>query len=345
MAIKKLNVNFAKGSLRPTKKPHDNITISAFKSEHVRFVVAFVLSCIGLYACIHELPSAFTRPINEHTAWTMGMVLNTIGIPVSTVNDIMSGDRFALRIIPECTALFMSSLYLSFVVFYPATVRQKATGLAMGISALYLGNLVRLVATFMVGQYDRRLFEIAHVYLGQVLTIVLVIMGCYLWLKWLDKDEYKWMMVVGFLTRFAIISGCLFLVWMNIHYWYIGFLDEFMSIGFSLFNYNIGLSHDTLVYYETFSIVTLISFAFADLSVSWRIKIKGLCAGLAVLVSIHLFHRIDNVLIAAFHFTAAASVDLTLVLTGQYLVPFLFLIFLVYQKKKMQPIVPTKGGC
>lgn len=343
MAKKKPKRNPCKRQSETDKKTHDNITIStAVKSGSFRFVVAFVLSCIGLYACIHELPPIFTQPINEHTAWTTGLVLNTFGIPVSTVNDIISGDRFALKIIPECTALFMVSLFLSFVVFYPATVRQKAVGLAMGISALYLGNLARLVATFMLGRYDRRLFEVAHVYLGQVFTIVLVIMGCHLWLKWLDKEESKWMTAVGFLTRFAIISGCLFLVWMNIHYWYIGFLDELMSSGFSLFNYNISLAHDTLVYYETFSIVTLISFAFADLSVSWRIKIKGLCAGLVVLVSIHLFHRIDNVLIVAFHFTAAASADLTLLLIGQYLVPFLFLIFLVYQKKKMHPVVPTK---
>jgi exosortase H (IPTLxxWG-CTERM-specific) len=317
------------------KKPQDKITLSALaRSKRLRFVVFFTLSCIGLYACIYALPPSFTRPLNEHTAMTMGLVLNAIGMPVATVNDIVSGGGFAFRIIPECTVLFMAGLFLCFVVFYPATFYQKAAGLAMGIPGLYLGNLLRLTATFMVGRYYRQLFEVVHVYLGQVFTIFLIMMACFLWLKWLNKAESKWIKTVGFLIRFALISGLLFLVWMKIHYWYIWFLDRFMIFGFSLFNYHIAIARDTVVYYETFSIATLISLAFADLSASWRTKIKGLCAGLALLFSIHLFHRIDNALIDAFHFTAVADVDSTLVLIGQYLVPVLFLLGYCNKKKE-----------
>lgn len=327
------------------KETPDKTTLSAvIRSERICFFVAFTLSCIGLYAYIQALPHSFTGPLNEHTAMTMGLVLNSIGIPVSTVNDVVSGGGLAFRIIPECTALFMASLFLCFVVFYPATLIQKATGLAMGIPGLYLGNLVRLAATFSISLYNRRFFEVVHVYLGQVFTIFLVLACCFLWVKWLDKEDSKWMNVPIILIRFALVSGCLFLVWMKFHYWYILFLDRFMIISFSLFHYNVGLAHDTVVYYETFSIVTLISFAFADHSVSWLTKIKALCLGLVLLFSIHLFHRIDNVLIAGFHFTALANVDLTLVLVGQYLVPVLFLFFLVYQKQKKKPVATVKEG-
>ena len=302
-------------------------------SERVRFVIAFTLSCIGLYAVIQALPPSFTRPIDEHVAATLGLVLNAFGMHVSTLNDIVSEGGLAFKIIPECTPLFTVGLFICFIVFYPATLRQKAVGLAMGIPALYLGNLFRLAATFMVSRYDRRFFEVVHVYLGQVFTILLLVISCFLWLKWLNRVESKQgvsMRVAGFLARFVLISGCLFLVWMKVQYWYIWLLDRFMVFGFSLFNYNIGLANNTAVYYETFSIVTLISLAFASRSVSLSTKIKGLCGGLTLLFSIHLFHRIDNALIAYFSLTSALVVDLTLLLFGQYLVPVLFLLFLVY---------------
>lgn len=314
---------------------------SIIKSERFRFIVFFTLSCIGLYAFIQLLPPSFIRPINEHVAATMGMVLNVFGIAVATTNDVVSDGFLAFRIIPECTPLFTIGLFSCFVLIYPATLHQKAAGLAMGIPVLYLGNLARLAATFIVSRYDRRFFEVVHVYLGQVFTISLVILSCFLWLKWLDEAGSKRalpMRAIGFLTRFVLISGCLFLVWIKAQFWYVWFLDRFMILGFLLFDYHINLAHDTVVYYETFSIITLISMALANLTVSWSVKIKGLVLGLSMLFLIHLFHRIDNALIAYFHFTAALTVDLTLLLIGQYLLPLLFLVFLSYYPRKKVPV-------
>ncbi len=297
-----------------------------------RIAAAFTIFCIAFYAIIQALPPSFTQPINENIAATLGMVLNAFGIPVSANNDIVSEGKLAFKIIPECTPLFTTGLFLSFVIFQPASVRQKAAGLAIGIPALYLGNLVRLTLTFTVSRYDRRLFNVFHVYLGQVFTVFLVILVCVLWLKWIDREGSKQnmpMKAAVFFARFVLISGCVFLVWMKVHHWYIRFLDWFMVLAFSLFNHRVGLAHDTVIYYETFSIVTFTSLVLAIRSTSWAMKIKGLIAGLMLLFAIHLFHRIDNVLIAYFNFTAVSRVDLTLLVVGQYVFPFLLFIFMI----------------
>jgi exosortase H (IPTLxxWG-CTERM-specific) len=301
------------------------------RSERHSFAIAFTLLCIALYAVILILPPSVTKPVNEHTASALGLVLNTLGIPVSTVGDTVSEGGLAFRIIPECTPIFTAGLFLSFVVFYPATLRQKATGLFTGITALYLGNLARLAATFMISRYDRRLFDVVHVYLGQVFTIFLVIAICIGWLRWLDPKESKQsipLKAAGFLVRFAVISGGLFLVWTQIHHSYIRLLDRFMTFGFSLFGYRVVLAQHTVFYYETFSIVCFTSLVLGVRSIPRLTKIKGLAAGLGVLFFIHLFHRIDNALAAYFNSTAILPVDLTLLVIGQYVLPILFLIFL-----------------
>ena len=206
----------------------------------------------------------------------------------------------------------------------------------MGIPVLYLANLFRLVVTFMVTRYNPKLFEMIHVYLGQVFTIFVVILTCFVWMKWVDKEgttQGTVMKAASFIARFALISVCLLFVWLSVHYWGIRFLDLFMVYGFSLFHFGISLPRQTVVYYETFSIVVFTSLVLATRSMPLRLKIGALAAGLGFLFVTHLFHRINNALIVYFHYTAAVAVDLTLLLIGQYLLPVLFLLYLVRLQK------------
>jgi exosortase/archaeosortase family protein len=314
----------------------------------IRFASAFALSCIGLYALIHFLlPPFFTAPINVHIASTLGLVLNSLGIPVSAANDLVSGTGLAFRIIPECTPIFTAGLFLCFVGFYPSTLREKATGLLMGIPALYLGNLARLVVTFVISRYQRRLFEVVHVYLGQVFTIFLVVLSVIVWLRWLHQKESTQsisMKAAGFLARFALISGCLFLVWTRFQHWYIGFLDQIILFGFSLFDRHVPLARQTAYYYETFSIVVFVSLVLAAGSIPLKMRLKGLAGGIGLLFVTHLIHRINNVLLAYFQISALVPIDLTLLVVGQYLVPVLFLIFLLRVQTPHTPAAPASLG-
>lgn len=295
-------------------------------SKHFRFVATFGLSCIGLYTLIHLLPLAFITPINEHTASTLGLVMSALGIPAATICDTVSEGGLAFMIIPECTPLFTAALFLSFVAFYPATLREKATGLLMGIPALYLGNLARLTATFVISRYDRRFFDVVHVYLGQVFTMLLVMFAVIAWLYWLDHKgptRSTPMKAIGFLSRFVLISGCLFLVWIKMHHWYVRLVDRFMVFGFSLFDCRLIIPRNTGIYYETFNIVTFSSLVLATSWIAWSKKLKGLGIGLAAIFLLHLVHRIDNLLITGFSFVPAVRADYIVCAVGQYVLPIL----------------------
>jgi exosortase H (IPTLxxWG-CTERM-specific) len=303
------------------------------RSTRFRFAATFAFSCIGLYALIHFLPTALTAPINGHTASTLGLVLNALGIPASTAGDTVSEGGLAFMIIPECTPLFTAGLFLSFVAFYPASLREKGTGLLMGVPLLYLGNMARLAATFIISRYDKRFFEVVHVYLGQVFTILLVMLAVVAWLRWLDREptQSNRIKAAGFLARFALISGCFFLVWIKMHHGYIRFVDQFMILGFSLFDWRLIIPRETAVYYETFNVVTFTSLVLATRSIAWSRKVKGLAAGLGVLFLFHLVHRIDNLLITGFSVIPAIRIDYVVCAVGQYVLPVLMWLMMVRQ--------------
>ncbi len=347
----------AKGKSRKGKKKQTGIrdafsvvgdktvASSGVRPERLRFAAAFVISCIVLYAAVQALPPSFTRPLNEHTALSLGLVLRVLGIPsISIVNDVVSDGRMSVKIVPECTPIFTAGLFVCFIVFNSASVRKKAAGLLAGIPVLYLGNIARLAVVFMIGRHDQRLFEVVHVYLGQVFTLLMVSLSCILWLKWIDEDEPKRgipLKVFSFLVRFVLISGCVFFVWMEAHHGYIRLLDRFMLFGFSLFGHHFNPAQRTPVYYETFSIVTFTSLVLAIRSTPWKTRIQQLAAGLGFLFFSHLFHRIDNFLMVLFNYSAAVTADFTLLLAGQYLLPVLLLIYSI--RRQRQETLPGTG--
>ncbi|HXY55542.1 MAG TPA: exosortase H [Nitrospirota bacterium] len=262
----------------------DNTVLEAARYGRLRAIAAFTLACIGLYALIHALPSSFTRPFNEHTASMLGLVLNAMGFTASTAGDVVSENGLAVRIIPECTPIFASILFVCFVAFHPSSWRQKGTALAWGIPVLYLGNVFRLVATFVISRYDIRLFDVTHVYLGQVFTLLLVLSCCILWMRSAERcgtREGSSPDTTGLLTRFGLISSIVFLVWLRLNHGYILLLDRLMVFGLSLFGRPAGLAHETAVYYETFSIVIAVSLVLAASSIPWRQRIRLLGAASA----------------------------------------------------------------
>ena len=307
----------------------------SIRSGQFRFVAAFAVSCVALYGLIHYLPLPFIMPITRHTASALGLVLKTLGIPVAVSGDIVSNGGLAFWIVPACTPIFTVGLLVCFVAFYPAVLREKGNGLLIGIPLLYLGNLGRLVATFLISRHDRRLFDVVHVYLGQAFTIVLVMVACFAWLKWIDRDKVKKVVPVsalGFFWRLVLISTGLFFVWINIQQWYIEFLDRLVFFAFSLFGYKILIPGYTVYHYETFSVVVFVSIIIAARLAYWDMRMKEFAAGLGFLVTTHFFHRVNNVLLFSFHVSLIALFDYTLLVIGQFLIPVLLMISLIRLK-------------
>ncbi|NWF56534.1 MAG: exosortase H, partial [Syntrophaceae bacterium] len=310
------------------------------------FASAFSLCCVVVYFSINALPEPYTRPINEHTARMLARVLQAFRIRVLVQGDTVAGSGIGVRIITECTPVFMWGLFLPFVLFYQAPIEKKGWGLAAGIPALYLGNLVRLVAVFMAGRHDRRLFEIVHVYLGQVFTLSLVLLACGIWLKWIEREKSGQSMGMkswGFPARLAPISIGLFFLWLQVHHGYLRIIDRVMSFGFSLLSYRLIIPYEYEIYYETFNTVAFSSLVLATGSIPAERKIKGLLAGLGILFLVHLLYRTCNLLVTGFHLIPLIAVGLTLASIGQYLLPVILYLRLAAPNALFPSKAPFKA--
>ena len=96
----------------------------------------------------------------------------------------ISGEGFSVKILGNCNAIFETMLFLSAIIAFPASIKEKVLGGGLGTVFIYLLNLIRVVILYLIGVYAPDYFDESHVYVSQTIFIVMVAM---FWLIWIGK--------------------------------------------------------------------------------------------------------------------------------------------------------------
>lgn len=91
---------------------------------------------------------------------------------------------FGVEIAEACNGVLPTYVYLSAVLAFPSRWRDKLWGILIGIPAVFLINLVRIVTLVMFGAFWPDQFEQVHIYVWQALIVALS-MG--IWVFWAER--------------------------------------------------------------------------------------------------------------------------------------------------------------
>jgi len=160
-------------------------------SPITKFVVLFLVMLVIVSVIFSQL---FTR-FHDNMLWLMKMTTSIAGwtLTLFTNDASYSGvnivcRNFTLEIIDECTGLFEMLIFIAAVVSFPTTFRKKLSGFAMGIPAIFIFNLVRIIFLTLAGAYSIKVFDFMHLYLWQA---TLIIMIASIWVGWLYLVVYR----------------------------------------------------------------------------------------------------------------------------------------------------------
>jgi exosortase H (IPTLxxWG-CTERM-specific) len=145
-------------------------------------VVVGLGTAVALYFSLFG--TAFIQTISELTAESSAFTLNLFGADVRTAGTIVASDRFAYNIVAECTAVGPLVLYIGAVLVFPAALRAKLIGSALGLFFIGGLNIVRLVSLFYIGSYAPEQLDLFHLLIWQGVMILSVVM---LWLYWVRR--------------------------------------------------------------------------------------------------------------------------------------------------------------
>lgn len=149
----------------------------------VLFLVKFFAILVAAYLLIAW------NPVNDHVivpftagvAKVSGTLLQGIGQPVDVYGTVIRSSRFGVNINNGCNGVEAMLILLASIVAFPASLKARAIGLALGALCVQLLNAVRIVTLYLLGAYQPRLFDMFHTAVWQILVILSAIAFFLIW--------------------------------------------------------------------------------------------------------------------------------------------------------------------
>ena len=158
-----------------------------------RFFLLFVAVLATLFGVelLNPVQVAVIHP------WTNLLARMSAGIMTWFDADVISQGRvlqskvtgFGVSIEAGCNGVEAAIILIAGMVAFPAPVKLKVVGFAMGILAVQAANLLRVVSLYYLGQWNMEAFEFAHLYLWQALIMLDVLVVWLLWMRLVARQS------------------------------------------------------------------------------------------------------------------------------------------------------------
>lgn len=147
------------------------------------FLVKFFVILIAAYLLIAWNPvnDNVIVPFTAAIAKGSAKLLNLMGQPVIVTGTVISSTRFAVNINNGCNGVEAMLILLASIVAFPASLKARAIGLALGALAVQVLNAIRIVTLYLLGAYYPRFFDTFHTAVWQIVIILSAILFFLLW--------------------------------------------------------------------------------------------------------------------------------------------------------------------
>ena len=156
-----------------------------FRKEFLLFLVVFVAIWLLSYLMTRRFPS-FTSNLEvlvaREVAFCLRLLRHGATIEGAVLRLLTDHGNQKMVVITECTGLYTTIIYFAIIGAFPARIGEKALGLLIGIPAIHLLNLARMVFIALILYHKRHLFHLFHGYLWQVSFVVLMLLLVILWM-------------------------------------------------------------------------------------------------------------------------------------------------------------------
>jgi exosortase H (IPTLxxWG-CTERM-specific) len=156
----------------------------------LRFALTFgalaLLSEVVYYGV--ALDSHAFRRYLEVLAEISGAILRPFTDGINVRGTLISGTLFTVEIARGCDAYRICALLAAAMLAFPATWKQKAVGLVLGLVWLNALNFVRICGLYFIGGLYYSEFQRAHVIYFPIFLIAMTVAAWIGWVRWVTRD-------------------------------------------------------------------------------------------------------------------------------------------------------------
>jgi exosortase H (IPTLxxWG-CTERM-specific) len=158
------------------------------------FLLIFSVLMAGFYALIGFTPFYNYRILpayHQFIAEASAKTLSFLGERTTTAGAVVFSPRFSVQIISACDAIEVSGLFACAVLAFPVGLSRKFVGIAAGVFAIAILNLVRVVSLFLIGVHLPDIFSVMHIDVWQSIFVVVAVALWVVWLGWVVNSEHQ----------------------------------------------------------------------------------------------------------------------------------------------------------
>ena len=158
------------------------------RSPILRFALFFFLSLLGF--SVLSVATALQNHLHlaeTGIAVSATWIAQRVGSAAVVTDNLIAVSGLTLNINHECTGVFVLFVLASFIGAYPARLRAKALGIAVGVTALSFINVIRIATLVRVVEFYPSLFVYFHEYIWQGAFLMLVTLYAVSWVEWVRR--------------------------------------------------------------------------------------------------------------------------------------------------------------
>lgn len=153
----------------------------------LRFFLLFLLLLGILFAAELTAPAQrlLVLPWTEVLAIVSAAIIQLFDADAFAHGKIIQSisDGFAVSIEAGCNGVEATIVLVAAMLAFPTSWKHRVYGLLAGIIAVQGLNLVRIISLYYLGQWDKDVFEWAHLYLWQALIMLDVLIVWLIWIR------------------------------------------------------------------------------------------------------------------------------------------------------------------
>jgi exosortase/archaeosortase family protein len=156
----------------------------------LRFGLKFCL-LFGLCDALSIAPWS-EKPLSDFLsvyAHVSNWVLVACGQNSHVTGTTIQGPVVSLSVMRGCDALDPILVLCAGILAYPASWRSKAIGLALGLPALFLINIVRILSLYAIQLKAPAFFDPVHLDIWPVVFVILAGLLWFVWVRWALRGE------------------------------------------------------------------------------------------------------------------------------------------------------------
>lgn len=96
---------------------------------------------------------------------------------------------YAVSIKSGCNGVEAAMILAAAILAYPAAWLKKSVGMMVGVLAIQILNVVRIISLYYLGAWSQKALDIAHLYVWPGLIILDALVIFLLWIHWLGRES------------------------------------------------------------------------------------------------------------------------------------------------------------